>query len=121
MKALRILVMEDDIMIGTLLADVLQEMGHDVCAIESTEDDAVAAAKRCKPDMMIVDARLGNGSGISAVREILRGGWVPHVFVSGETSSIRTLRPDAVVLQKPFRDTDLARAIQRALDIATPS
>lgn len=121
MKALRILVIEDDILIGALLADVLEAMGHDVCAIEGTEDDAVAAAKRCKPDMMIVDVRLRNGSGISAVREILRAGWVPHVFVSGETSSIRALRPDAIVLQKPFRDVDLARAIQSALDLAVPS
>jgi two-component system, response regulator PdtaR len=81
----------------------------------------VAAAARCNPDLMIVDARLRDGSGVSAVEDILRTGWVPHVFISGETSTIRALRPTAVVIQKPFRDVDLKRAIQRALDAPASS
>ena len=43
------------------------------------------------PDLMIVDVRLRDGSGISAVEEILTAGWIPHVFVSGETSRIQAL------------------------------
>jgi DNA-binding response OmpR family regulator len=116
MKALRVLVVEDDALIGMLFADTLAAMGYDVCAIEATEADAVAAAARYKPDLMIVDAQLRDGSGVSAVEEILRTGWVPHVFVSGETSGIQALRPGAIAIQKPFRDVDLNRAIQRALD-----
>jgi two-component system, response regulator PdtaR len=121
MKALRVLVVEDEILIGMLLAEALGAMGYDVCAVEATEAGAVAAAARCNPDLMIVDARLRNGSGISAVEEILRAGWVPHVFVSGETSSVHALRPRAIVIQKPFRETDLNRAIQRALDAPASS
>jgi CheY-like chemotaxis protein len=56
MKALRVLVVEDDVLIGMLFADALAAMGYDVCAIEATEADAVAAAARYKPDLMIVDA-----------------------------------------------------------------
>jgi DNA-binding response OmpR family regulator len=121
MKALNVLVVEDEALIGMLLADALVAMGHDVCAIVATEANAVAAAARCNPDLMIVDVRLRDGSGISAVEEILRNGWVPHVFVSGETSSVQTLRPGAIVIQKPFRDMDLDRAIQRALDAPASS
>jgi CheY-like chemotaxis protein len=121
MKALRVLVVEDDAMIAMLFAEVLAGMGHDVCAIEATEADAVATAVRCRPDLMIVDVRLGDGSGVSAVEEILRTGPVPHVFVSGDTSRVQTLRPGAVVIQKPFRESDLARAIQRALGAAATS
>jgi two-component system, response regulator PdtaR len=121
MKALRVLVVEDEILIGMLLADTLGAMGYEVCAIEATETGAVAAAARCNPDLMIVDARLRDGSGVSAVEEILRTRWVPHVFVSGETSTILALRPGAIVIQKPFRDIDLNRAIQRALDAAASS
>jgi DNA-binding response OmpR family regulator len=121
MKALRVLVVEDEILIGMLLADTLGAMGYEVCAIEATETGAVAAAARCNPDLMIVDARLRDGSGVSAVEEILRTGWVPHVFVSGETSTTLALRPGAIVIQKPFRDIDLNRAIQRALDPAASS
>ena len=59
MKALRVLVAEDDTIVGMLLGELLKEMGHDVCAIEASEADAVAAAIRCKPDLMIIDVRLG--------------------------------------------------------------
>jgi two-component system, response regulator PdtaR len=46
MKTLRILVVEDDALFGMLLAELLAMMGHDVCGIEATEADAVAAAVR---------------------------------------------------------------------------
>jgi len=121
MKALRVLVIEDDALIGMLLAEMLEGMGHDVCAIEPTEAGAVRAAIRCRPDMMIVDARLGDGSGVSAVEKILRAGPAPHVFVTGDPKGVLALRPDAVVIQKPFRELDLARAIQRALGAVAPA
>jgi CheY-like chemotaxis protein len=116
MKALNVLVVEDDAVIGMLLAEMLAGMGHDTCAIAANEADAVAAADRCRPDLMIVDARLGDGSGIAAVDEILRTGPVPHLFASGNAPRVLVLRPSAVVLQKPFGEADLADAIQRALD-----
>jgi DNA-binding response OmpR family regulator len=121
MKALRVLVVEDDAMIADLLAEMLEALGHDVCAIEATEAAAVTAAARYRPDLMIVDARLGTGSGVSAVEEILRTGFVPHLFFSGNISKVKTLRPGAVVLQKPFRQAELTLAIQRALDAAAGS
>ncbi len=118
LKAHRVLVVEDNAVIGMLYVDLLVEMGHVVCAIEATETGAVATATKCKPDLMIVDASLGEGSGVAAVEEILRTGFVPHVFVSGDAASVRAVRPGAIVIQKPFRDPDLARAIQQALSAA---
>jgi two-component system, response regulator PdtaR len=121
MKSLCVLVVEDNALIGMLLADMLGEMGHRVCAIEATEAHAVTAAGRYKPDLMIVDVQLGDGNGVSAVAEILRTGSIPHLFVSGDISRAKALRSDVIVIQKPFRESDLARAIQRALDAAAPS
>lgn len=69
MNRLRVLVAEDDAVIAMLFAEVLTGMGYDVCAIESTEADLVVAAARCRPDVMIVDVRLRNGSGVSAVEK----------------------------------------------------
>ncbi len=119
MKGLRVLVVEDDAIIGVLLGEMLTGMGHDVCAIESTEADAVSAAIRCKPELMIVDARLREGSGVSAVEEILRVGPVPYLFISGAT--VQAARPGAMVLRKPFLEFDLVRAIQYVLAAAVPS
>ena len=72
-------------MIAMLLAEVLRELGHEVCATEATEAGAVAAAARHKPDLMIVDDELRQGSGISAVEQITRSGFIPHVFVTGNS------------------------------------
>ncbi len=115
MMALRILVVEDEPIIAMMFAEVLESMGHDVCAIESTEAGAVAAAARCKPNLMIVDARLTDWSGVMAVSRILLSGFVPHVFVSGASACELSLGPDAVMLQKPFDEAGLARAMKQAL------
>jgi CheY-like chemotaxis protein len=116
MTALSVLVIEDDAMIGMLLAEMLEEMGYAVCAITATEEDAVAAAARCKPGLMIADEHLREGSGVSAVERILLAGSVPCVFISG--APVHFGRPDMNVLQKPFVEEDLIRAIQRVVSIS---
>ena len=116
MSLLRILLVEDELLIGALLAEMLEEMGHTICGIEATEAAAVDAALLHKPDLMIVDGRLARGSGISAIETISRTVAIPHIFVSGD-------RPHAgqtstVVLLKPFSQRDLAQAIARTMDAA---
>jgi two-component system, response regulator PdtaR len=120
MKALRVLVVEDNALIAMLLAELLAGMGHDVCATAATEADAVIAATHSKPDLMIVDAGLGRGSGISAVEEIVRAGPVAHLFITGDAEKVRERKPDAVVVRKPFRQSELASAIDKALAAVMP-
>jgi len=115
MQPLRVLIVEDDAVIGVLLAELVRGMGHEVCDTAATEAAAVTAAERFAPDLMIVDARLGRGSGIAAVDEILRAWPVAHFFLSGDAEGVRNRRPGAVVVRKPFRIADLARAIDLAL------
>ncbi len=119
MKTLRVLVIEDDALIAMLLAEQLAGMGHDVCATASTEAEARTAAIRYRPDLMIVDAGLGRGSGVAVVEEILRAAPVAHVFVSGDPERVRVWRADAVVVKKPFRQAELESAIDIALAAAS--
>jgi len=116
--ALRILVVEDNVIIAMLLEATLADMGHEVCAVEGTEAGAVAAAALHRPDLLIVDARLSEGSGILAVDRILHDGFVPHIFVSGADLDPEKLNPRAVRVIKPYDERDLFAAIQQAL--ATP-
>ena len=113
--SVRVLVIEDDALITMLLSETLAGMGHVVCATAATESEAVAAAAHCGPDLMIVDAGLGQGSGVSAVEEICRAKPLAHVFISGDAERVRLRHPDAVVVRKPFRPSELARAIEIAL------
>jgi len=115
MGPLNVLVVEDDAILAELLTELLGELGHCVCAIEATEDGAVAAATRHKPDLMIVDAQLGRGGGLAAVEAIQRERPIAHVFVTGDIAKVLALRPDAVALQKPYNEAALVAAMERAL------
>ena len=114
----RILLVEDDAMIGPLLAEMLTGLGYEVCGIEVTEAGAVAAAARHSPDLMIVDVNLAQGTGTAAMQRITRAAPVPHVFMSGRARQAAV--PGAVLLTKPFREADLIGAIGRALASAVP-
>lgn len=110
-----ILVVEDEAIIGMLLSEVLAGLGHDVCAVVASEDEAVAAAAFHQPDLLIVDAGLASGNGISAVDAILATRIVPHIFTTGNALKVRLQRPDAIVIEKPFHEADLDDAITSAL------
>jgi CheY-like chemotaxis protein len=72
-------------------------------------------AARCHtPDLITADVRLLSGSGITAVKRILREQTIPVVFITGNVEVVRQEMPDAVVLQKPFPDEALRRAIATA-------
>ena len=115
MNDMRILIVEDDFLVGELLSMTLEDLGHEVCGIATSEAAAVAAATADRPDLMICDMTLETGTGPGAVATICRDGFVPHLFVSGNVSSVLAVVPDAIVVEKPFRKTDLVRAIDRAL------
>ncbi len=82
-----------------------------------TETEAVAMAAQSSPDLLIVDAGLRDGSGVSAVAEILRAKPVPHIFITGDLAGVRALKPDAMVLEKPFLESDLVGAIDRLFQV----
>jgi two-component system, response regulator PdtaR len=119
--ALRVLVVEDEWILGISFAETIEDLGHAVCAIATTQDGAVAAAALHDPDLMIVDGALGAGSGLLAVEQILRTKVIPHVFVTGNRAGILAVRPDAVVIEKPFRVRDLAAGIRRAMSTSPTS
>ncbi|MEO6214818.1 MAG: response regulator [Sphingomonas sp.] len=115
MTALRILVAEDDAMIAMFLSELLEMLGHNVCAVTDTEAATVAAALLHRPDLMIVDEGLRNGSGIDAVQNIEMTLAVPHIFATGDCYRVLRAEPNAIVLQKPFNSAALVRAIERVL------
>ncbi len=118
MTALRILVAEDDAMIAMFLSDLLEAMGHTVCAVTDTETGTVAAALLHRPDLMILDEGLRDGSGIAAMEQVAITLPVPHVFATGDYYRVLIAEPNAIVLQKPFSAPALVRAIERAMEPA---
>lgn len=113
MNTLRILIVDDDVMICSLLAETLVANGHVICGIETTETGAVRAAEREAPDFIIIDVDLAAGSGLRAIEQILRHRPVAHVLISGNR-----MPPAAHALLKPFRPAALLYAMDRALAAA---
>jgi CheY-like chemotaxis protein len=115
MGPLRILVVEDDAMIAMLFEELLRTMGHQVCASVASEGAAIIAARALAPDLMIVDERLSPGSGITAMHIILTTGHIPHVYVPTDETRVREAFPHAVIVCKPFRESDLVTGMGLAL------
>lgn len=108
---MRVLVIEDEVIIGMLLKQILKALGHEVLGVEATEDAAVARAAQSRPDLILADERLLAGSGRVAVERILRDGFIPHVWMSGHPMAETGLPAGVAVLRKPFGEKELAQAI----------
>lgn len=103
-------------MCGLLTAEMLESMGHLVCAVVATQFQAVSTAILSRPDLLVVDAKLGHGSGVHAVQTIMRTRKIPHFFITGHAALVTAALPGALVVQKPFHEVDLALAIMRSVD-----
>ena len=117
MKKLRVMIVEDNQIIAGLLAELIEAIGHEVCGIESGESGSVAGARRLRPDLMIVDVNLQDGSGIGAVEAITRE--LPHPAYFRQRRRFR--RPAAQaesdrVAKALFRTRSAARHQVRARD-----
>jgi CheY-like chemotaxis protein len=116
----RVLVVEDEAMVLMLLQDQLAEIGCEVVGTASRFDDAVKKAKSLTFDVAILDVNL-KGQYIFPIADLLAERGVAFVFSTGYgvTSLPEPLR-GAPVLQKPFTQRDLDRALRVALMPASP-
>ncbi len=115
-----ILIIEDEPMIAMELARIVRELGHRVCGTAARQSDAVEVASRTHPALILADIQLkGEGSGITAVQEILKKFEVPVIFVTGYPERLLTgemLEP-AFVIPKPFSPDMLKASIGQALSV----
>jgi DNA-binding NtrC family response regulator len=114
-----LLLVEDDPVMGGSLADRLDLEGFDVAWVQRA-DEARAAVARRRPDLVLCDIRLPDGSGealFAALRPAL--GATPVVFMTafGEIDqAVRLMRTGAAdFLTKPFAVDDLLGRIETLL------
>ena len=114
--AMRILVVEDELMIRMLLEDMLGELGYTVAAEAARIEEALDAAKNADFDIAILDVNL-NGQPISPVADALVARGMPFVFATGygERGLPEPYR-DRPTLKKPFQMDGLKQMLQTALE-----
>ncbi len=114
----RILIIEDETVIAMDLSDIVTGIGHEVCGVETTASGAVSAADRERPDLVLADIQLADGSsGIDAVKQILSSFDVPVIFITAFPDRLLTgERPEPTFLiTKPYSQDMVRAAVSQAL------
>ena len=114
-----VLLVEDEVMIRMMVADMLGELGYIIAGEAGDIDEAVRLVQATDFDIAILDVNV-NGKVISPVAEAVRLRGLPFVFATGYGSSgLPEKFRDVPTLQKPFQMVTLQRAIEDALrDVA---
>ena len=110
----RVFVVEDEVIVGMLVEDMLNELGCEVVALSTHLDQAVELARAIDIDFAVLDLNL-NGRLSYPVADALRLRGVPFIFATGYGAKI--LVPpyaDTPTLQKPFHLDDLRRTLAEA-------
>ncbi len=115
----RIMVIEDEAMIAQDLQDIVEAMGHAVTGTAATRDQAVALAATEKPDLILSDIQLADGSsGIDAVNDILdMAADTPVMFITAFPERLLTGegKEPAFVITKPYGADQIRSAVSQAM------
>jgi CheY-like chemotaxis protein len=112
LNGLRIFIVEDDLMISTMLGNMLDNLGCVVVGAAATVEQALAMVKTAIViDVAILDVNIG-GELVFPVADLLLESDVPCVFSTGHATTLRTERyPLCRFLDKPYGSQGLAKIL----------
>ncbi|GAA0571773.1 response regulator [Caenispirillum bisanense] len=115
----KVLVCEDDWLIASSIENVLAEAGFAVVGIAADADEALLLLRRERPDLVLMDIQLQNGTnGIDLARQLFDRFALRSLFVSGNVNDAARLTAAPAQplgwLHKPFSDDELAAAVRAA-------
>jgi len=117
----RILVVDDDHTTASVMQLYLENFGFIVPAVAYSGTEAIEKAKELKPDLVLMDIRLGKGlDGIDSAKAIMTSLSIPVIYVSAysdeETLARAQMTNPYGFINKPLRDIDLKTTVRFALD-----
>lgn len=112
---LRVLVAEDEMIVGYDLCDTVSEAGY---MVEGPFDDlssAMLAFQKSKPDIAILDVQLGDGI-VYPLAEQMMAENVKVIFHSGQLTpkEVASRFPDVEMLTKPCPPAEVIHSVRRA-------
>lgn len=110
----RILVVEDEFLIATMLCDMLAEVSAVVVGPSFSVQQALQALCDQAIDAAILDMNL-NGEWSDPVAEELGKRGIPFVFTTGYRADERAARFGARIVAKPYDFTELGDALALAI------
>lgn len=115
-----IMVVEDEVIVAKDIETSLAGLGYSICAVVSSGEEALIAAQKAKPDLILMDIMLkGKTDGIETAKQITSHLDIPIVFLtafSDEGTIGRAKEANAFgYLLKPFEERELRTTIEMAL------
>jgi DNA-directed RNA polymerase specialized sigma24 family protein len=114
----RIMIIEDEPIIAEHLQGLVEGLRHGVTGVAKTHKQAVELAGHERPDLILSDIQLEDGSsGVDAVTEILGKIHAPVVFITAHPEMLLTgegVEP-AFLIPKPFGSETVKAVISQAL------
>ena len=114
---LRVLIVEDELLVAWHLESMLRDQSHEVCALVPDGEGAIEQAGDLDADLVLMDIRLaGRMDGIEAARRIRESRGTPVIFITAHgdpatRANVERVVPGAPVLAKPVTSDKLRDAI----------
>lgn len=119
MERIRVIVADDESLVRTDLREALTELGYLVVGEVGDGQSAVNMARELDPDVVVMDIKMPGLDGIDAAQVLTQEKVAPVVLLTAysQRELIERAKEAGVVgyLVKPFRETDLAPAIELAI------
>ncbi|WP_277183210.1 response regulator [Caballeronia sp. BR00000012568055] len=115
LTGIRVLLVEDDDMVASLMSDLLDVLGCEVAGTVSRLSDAIHAAQTAAIDIAILDVNL-EGRPVYPVADALIARHIPAIFCTGYgRAGIDTKYQSMPVLTKPFDLSTLEQTLVSAI------
>ena len=119
---IKILLVEDEMIIAAKISMQLTELGYEVTAILPRGEEAIEHVKNNRPDIAILDIQLkGRMDGIETAKQIKKLADIPILFLTANgdeaTFNRAKLTRPAAFISKPFKQIDLQRSIELAINL----
>ena len=118
MTPARILVVEDEFIIGEHLRRLLRELGHTDSGLVGSGEEALERVRTRRPDLILLDIGLsGAMDGFETARRVRSEHQIPIIFLTGSTDPRTLDRIKAMgltFLGKPFDAPSLRAALEGA-------
>ncbi|MGB3151754.1 MAG: response regulator [Maribacter sp.] len=115
-ETIRILIVEDDMIIGSNLSLQLTNLGYEVDGLTSRGEDAIMQVRKNAPDILLLDINLkGKLNGIETAKAILAFQDIPIIYLTANSdeatfNQAKETHPKAFIT-KPFNRLNLQRTI----------
>lgn len=120
MEDVKILVVEDEGIIGLNIKKKLKSFGYTVPAIVATGEEAIKMAEITFPDLILMDVRLkGDMNGVETAEKIRKNFDIPVIYLTAYSDDevlekAKKTEPYGYIV-KPFKADDLRSNIEIAL------